>query len=272
MKVIEYRIPLPCTVEEFRRGLLFSVAEMSMNETGGGCGVEVLEVKSFDDKPLLNGRFTEGQYTKKKYHMNKKIPRWIRWAVPDRATRAKEEAWNAYPYCKTIVTTPEFLDEEKCYIKLQSMHLSDRADTENACELNGKELKKRKIVTLDICDDKNLGKEDLSEKTDPKTFRSTVTGRGPLAPDWIRSSEQIMTVYKAITINARIPLLQRKIENFLMNQYPRVLTKFHREAFCAIDRWHPLSMKEVREMETKVAKQLDKKRDTGEVQGMVAKD
>ena len=37
----EYRIALPLELEEYNRGLLYSVAEASKNETGGGEGVEV---------------------------------------------------------------------------------------------------------------------------------------------------------------------------------------------------------------------------------------
>uniref|UniRef100_A0AC34GC39 Uncharacterized protein n=1 Tax=Panagrolaimus sp. ES5 TaxID=591445 RepID=A0AC34GC39_9BILA len=40
MIVKEYRVLLPLEVEEYHRGQLFSIAEASKNETGGGEGVE----------------------------------------------------------------------------------------------------------------------------------------------------------------------------------------------------------------------------------------
>ena len=60
-------------------GMLYAVAKASMEETGGGEGVEVLKNESYTDgEPLLNGRFTKGQYTDKIYHLESKVPAMIR--------------------------------------------------------------------------------------------------------------------------------------------------------------------------------------------------
>ena len=60
---------MPVTVEEYQIGQLYSVAEASKNETGGGEGVEVLRNEPYDNYPLLNGQYTKGQYTHKIYHL-----------------------------------------------------------------------------------------------------------------------------------------------------------------------------------------------------------
>lgn len=52
-------------------GQLYSVAEVSKNETGGGEGIEVLKNEPFDDYPLLGGKFKKGQYTYKIYHLQR---------------------------------------------------------------------------------------------------------------------------------------------------------------------------------------------------------
>ena len=52
---------------------LYAVAEASKNETGGGEGVEVLKNEPYDNVPLLNGKFTKGQYTYKIYHLASKV-------------------------------------------------------------------------------------------------------------------------------------------------------------------------------------------------------
>ncbi|KAJ1932128.1 hypothetical protein EC988_009558, partial [Linderina pennispora] len=62
--VKEYRVTNNCTVEEYKIAQLYSVAKMSMNETGGGEGVEVLENRPYDDPKL-----GKGQYTLKIYHL-----------------------------------------------------------------------------------------------------------------------------------------------------------------------------------------------------------
>ena len=52
---------------------LYSVAMASKNETGGGVGVEVLKNEPYENVPLLNGKFTKGQYTHKIYHLASKV-------------------------------------------------------------------------------------------------------------------------------------------------------------------------------------------------------
>ena len=61
---------------------LYAVAEASKNETGGGEGVEVLKNEPYDNVPLLNGKFTKGQYTHKIYRLASKVPGWIKMIAP----------------------------------------------------------------------------------------------------------------------------------------------------------------------------------------------
>lgn len=63
------RVVLPMTVDEYQVGQLWSVAEASKRETGGGEGVEVRRNEPFTGVPLLNGRYSSGQYTHKIYHL-----------------------------------------------------------------------------------------------------------------------------------------------------------------------------------------------------------
>lgn len=64
------RVILPLTIEEYQVGQLWSVAEASHAETGGGEGVEVLRNEPYEDFPLLHEQFGEGQYTHKIYHLD----------------------------------------------------------------------------------------------------------------------------------------------------------------------------------------------------------
>jgi hypothetical protein len=54
---------------QYQVAQLYSVAEASKNNTGGGEGIEVLRNEPFDDHPLLNGQYSKGQYTYKIYHL-----------------------------------------------------------------------------------------------------------------------------------------------------------------------------------------------------------
>ena len=56
---------------QYQVAQLYSVAEASKNETGGGEGIEVLKNEPFDNYPLLGGKYCKGQYTYKIYHLKR---------------------------------------------------------------------------------------------------------------------------------------------------------------------------------------------------------
>ena len=115
MLIKEFRITLPMTVEEYQVAQLYSVAEASKNETGGGEGVEVQKNEPYDSSkeyfiPLLGGKFNSGQYTYKIYHLASKVPKFVKMVAPTGSLEIHEEAWNAYPYCKTVLTNPGYVN------------------------------------------------------------------------------------------------------------------------------------------------------------------
>jgi len=63
-----------------------------------------LKNEPFTDYPLLGGKYSSGQYTYKIYHLASKVPAFIRILLPKNSLEIHEEAWNAYPYCKTVIT------------------------------------------------------------------------------------------------------------------------------------------------------------------------
>ena len=98
------RVILPMTVEEYQVAQLWSVAEASKENTGGGEGIVVLKNEPFANKTDLFANHTAGQYTHKIYKLQSKVPWWIRKLAPKGTLEMHEEAWNAYPYCRTVIT------------------------------------------------------------------------------------------------------------------------------------------------------------------------
>ncbi|KAK6730531.1 hypothetical protein RB195_007160 [Necator americanus] len=252
MLVKEFRIPLPLEVEEFRRGQLYSVAEASKNETGGGEGAEfVKQYDFFDDPSILPGKTLSGTYTYKIYRLKSKAPWVLQKIFPSEAFEIHEESWNAYPYCKTILTNPGYMGSNFSLI-IESIHLPDNGCSDNP--LNAPE--KREIIYLDICDDIILGKCQYNPDTDPKLFISERTGRGRLKPDWMYSTTPIMCCYKLVTVHFKWTGLSGFVEKTIQKQYSKIFTRFHRDAFCWIDYWIDLNEDELREFEEKIAEQL----------------
>ncbi|XDA85490.1 hypothetical protein R6Z07F_015266 [Ovis aries] len=238
----EFRVVLPCSVQEYQVGQLYSVAEASKNETGGGEGIEVLKNEPYEK----DGE--KGQYTHKIYHLKSKVPAFVRMIAPEGSLVFHEKAWNAYPYCRTIVTVHG---------------------------LDPNTWKTVEIVHIDIADRSQVEPADYKADEDPALFQSVKTKRGPLGPNWKKELANNpdcpqMCAYKLVTIKFKWWGLQSKVENFIQKQEKRIFTNFHRQLFCWIDKWIDLTMEDIRRMEDETQKELETLRNQGQVRGTSA--
>ncbi|XP_078107789.1 phosphatidylinositol transfer protein beta isoform-like [Sander vitreus] len=265
----EYRVVLPCTVEEYQVGQLFSVAEASKNETGGGEGIEVLKNEPYEK----DGE--KGQYTHKIYHIKSKVPAFVKMMAPTGSLVFHEKAWNAYPYCRTIVTN-EYM-KDNFFIKIETWHKPDLGTQENVHKLDSSTWDTVNVVPIDIADRSQVSNADYKPDEDPATFKSAKTGRGPLGPTWKKELVSNtdcprMCAYKLVTVKFKWWGLQTKVESFIHEQEKRIFNNFHRQLFCWIDRWVELSMDDIRRMEAETQRELDELRRRGEVRGTSAAD
>lgn len=133
--------------------------------------------------------------------------------------------------------------------------MADNGSTENAHNLNCEELKQRKVTILDIGNDDT---KDLPEGIDPRTYKSELTGRGPLEIGWMKNEQitPIMCCYKLITIKFQVFGLQGKVEDIIQKKQMDILLKFHKEVFCLLDKWYGLSIEDIRIMEDEIKIEL----------------
>lgn len=270
MKQTEFRITLPMTVEEYQVAQLYAVAEASKNETGGGEGVEVIQNEPYDNVPLLGGKFTKGQYTNKVYHLESKVPGIVRTLAPKGSLELKEEAWNAYPYCRTVLTNPGYM-KDNFHIIIETYHLPDNGNSENVHQLPADKWKNVEVVKIDIANDP-MANADYNKEHDPKLYKSEKTGRGPLTGNWKDTVKPVMTCYKLVTILFKWWGLQNRMESFIISTERRLFLKFHRELFCWTDKWHGMTMEDIRALEDKTKGELDEQRQTGEARGLKSLD
>jgi hypothetical protein len=191
--------------------------------------------------------------TSQVYYIGRHIPGWLRGLAPKTALEVHEESWNAYPNTRTKFTVP-FV--EKFKLEVDTVFTQDGGIQENIFNLSRSELRNRELDVIDIVND-SLSGSDYKEEEDPSLYRSTKTGRGPLAPDWIQSPPNglIMCSYKLIKAEFRYWGLQSRIER-LIHDYGlrRVMLRAHRQAWAWQDEWVGLTMEDIRrlEMETKL--------------------
>jgi len=102
--------------------------------------------------------------------------------------------------------------------------------------------------------------------------KSEKTGRGPLEGDWKKSVDPVMTAYKLVTVQFKWWGLQTKVENFIHTTQKRLFTNFHRQLFCWTDKWHGMTMADIRALEEETKRKLDEERAKGEIRGTSALD
>ena len=259
---------MPLTVDEYQVGQLFALAEASLLETGGGEGVEIVRNEPFENIPLLNGQYNAGQYSYKKYYLASKVPAFIRFLVPNQSMVIHEESWNAYPYCKTIITNPGYM-KDNFVIEINTLHLPGRGTEFNVHELPAEKLRLREVIYIDIANDP-VSTTDYKAKEDPSKFKSVKTGRGNLKGNWKENVEPVMTCFKLVTVEFKWFGMQNRVENFVQKSERRLFTTFNRQVFCWIDKWYDLTLDDVRAIEERVRDELDAQREDGDVRGMRA--
>lgn len=263
-KIKEYRIQLPISVQEYKIGQLYAVAEASKNETGGGEGIEVVKNEPYSG----HKKYGDGQYTHKVFYLSSKVPAFVRILAPKGALEVHEKAWNAYPFCRTEYSNPYMGDS--FFVHIDTWHKEGVDDLENVHNLEKEELKEREVVHVDIT--ANVSQTDYKADEDPTTFISEKTGRGPLKnQEWTKNDEYPkMTCYKLYRVKFKWWGLQTKVQDFIFRAVKRLLTNFHRQLFCWIDKWFGMTMDDIRELEDKTKEDLDKmrKEEGSSVKGM----
>ncbi|KAI2664004.1 Phosphatidylinositol transfer protein beta isoform [Labeo rohita] len=171
-----------CGLFQYQVGQLFSVAEASKNETGGGEGIEILKNEPCEK----DGE--RGQYTHKIYHLKSKVPGFVKVIAPEGSLVFHEKAWNAYPYCRTgectalkqtrrlsitqcqlgevhsinihhpvkcfkMVSTavvPNEYMEDDFFIKIETWHKPDLGTLQNVHNLDSSTWKSVEVTPIDI--------------------------------------------------------------------------------------------------------------------------
>lgn len=157
--------------------------------------------------------------------------------------------------------------KEKFRVVLETMHCQDNGTQDNVHQLSPEKRKEREIVFVDIAKDA-VSKGEYKEFEDPTKVKSLKTGRGPLDPnDWRVTSQPIMCCYKLVSVEFKWLGIQNRVESFIHKTERRIFLNFHRQVFCWLDRWHGMTMKDIRELEDKTKRQLDEERNKGGIKG-----
>lgn len=250
--VIEYRIVLPFTLNEYNLAQLFTTAEFSKTHTANGEGVQILK-----DQPYQDGNIV-GQYTEKFYFLESRCPSFIKSIAPKNSLKLKEECWYSYPSFRTILTN--LYMKNKFEVCLDTLVVADNGTSENVFNLPAEQRKSTKVVNIDIAND-NLPLSDYDERFDPALVEFDIDGRGALSKNWIAEAKRndlpLVCCYKLVKCRFDYWGLKSTAERLFHNQQKKLLIMFHRQMYCMMDTWYNKSLDEIRKIENETTLELE---------------
>ena len=157
-----------------------------------------------------------------------------------------EESWNAYPYCRTVVTNPSYM-KDSFRVVLETIHLSDTGDHPNP-------LEKPYMVPIELIDIAEPKSKELPNNlAQPSAHVARLPRgqtRGPLGgKGWVSRNRPVMTCYKQVTIVCKWGWLTKQLEKNIMKHYREVLLALHQKIWLSIALWFPMSMEMIKQME-----------------------
>ncbi|NP_001415340.1 phosphatidylinositol transfer protein 2 [Zea mays] len=244
VQIKEFRIVMPMSMEEYEIGLSYTIMKMEQQNTNSKEGVEVLQQAPFHEDAKLG----KGHFTSKVYHLQSKIPSWMKGFAPASALAVHEDSWCAFPKSRTVIKCPLF---SKCSLTIDTVTRPDNGCSENAHGLSGEQLAAREVEIIDIA---SVSRDYWSKaigapSVDLTAFKSQRTERGPLLKGWMDSCHPVMTTYKLVTMDAPIWGLGERLEDCIIAGERALFLACHRLCFAWIDEWYGMTVEQIREME-----------------------
>lgn len=244
---------MPLSVEEYQIAQSYMVMKMQQQNTSSNEGVDILE-----DRPFEDDAYGKGQYTSKVYHLQSKAPTWLTTFAPADALIMQEEAWNAYPICKTVIKCPYFA---KFRLTIETVHKADNGKSENVHALTEEQLAARQVEIIDIASAPRdywshvVGRNNM----DFSTFKSARTGRGPLLEGWQDRCHPVMTAYKLVTVDVPYWGFGYRLEQALLAGERALFIESHRNCFGWIDEWFGMTMQQIHQLEQQSSSSINEK-------------
>jgi hypothetical protein len=267
MKIYEYRIVIPTTIEKYRIANIYMIAAASREESGQtqGEGVEIRQNEPFQNET------ESGQYTYKVMHFKSRVPSFVRIVLPDKYLHLHERSWNAYPHYLTKYNLPGMGDA--FVMSVETQHVPYRPTDpfpDNAVGLSPEHLKKRKILWLDVVDSKPApdAKENCRGFACPEGgIVAPLVGdkKGKAAdeskpPVWAKTYPgDMMCCVKVVTFKFKWRGLQSMTEKYVMNTiYHNIFLGGHRKLTKWAGQWFPMSIEDVRAFEARMLEECNR--------------
>lgn len=286
MKIYEYRIIVPISLARYAIGNRYMTLEYVKSETKNGEGIEIVKNEEFDGTNTGNTGITGKKelHSYKIYHLKSKIPAFVRWAVPDKYLHFHENSYNCFPHFLTTYQVPGMGKDFQLQIESQHVEFSCSNNLlanfpKNATNLSEADLKKRKVIWLDIlngipknsefnlkdfkCDAAGLDFtssefsskfEDNSSQVDENVDEDSTEGNGieSKPPEWTKNYKgEMVCAIKVVKFQFKWFGLQTAVEKQVTHTvYPKMFTEAHRRLIYTMNDWYDLTLDDIQRLET----------------------
>jgi hypothetical protein len=151
MKIYEYRIVFPLTVERFRIAKIYTMDQKLREESESTPNdyEELVANESYQTET------ESGQYIHTIIRNKSRVPAFLRLVVPEKYFTIHHKRWNAYPHERTTMINSGMGDN--FLMSVEWLHLQYRPNEpfpENLAGLSPEQLARRKVIWVDIVDSK----------------------------------------------------------------------------------------------------------------------
>lgn len=256
MRIIEFRVFLPFTLNQTRISSRYTLARRSKEETKGGDGVEIIEKKD------ITSENNKGVYVHRVYHIKAHAPSFVRWAIPESYGHVHEYYENCYPNLDTRFMVPGM--GNSMTLTNTTRHIAFKNGDEipdNLANLTDSEKEIRTVCYLDLlngpksmfgdfnCRGKSCEKAGIHEMVS-KDNRSDESK----PPSWIQNYDGPMTLcVKVIKFDFQWRGLQSSIEKYVTHTvfHDMFLGTYRAQVVWAED-WYNLSDEDIDAYESSV--------------------
>jgi hypothetical protein len=121
-----------------------------------------------------------GCYALKEFHLESRVPAWVRSLLPAEALVVVEESWNAYPHLISVVTS-KYLSNQRFKIVVQSTFVDGDGESPNALAAPRDMLERREVIAVDVARVATTCQQHFyGADADPRLMEpSRLSGRGP---------------------------------------------------------------------------------------------
>ncbi|KII72455.1 Membrane-associated phosphatidylinositol transfer protein 2 [Thelohanellus kitauei] len=232
MIVKEFRVPLPLSVEQYRKGREYCIEKSLSNREDAEHESGVVET----GKVYINGDGTQGVYRKFKHNIGASFPSILRSLVSSK-DELIEEVYDEYPYIRSSFTCRHL---ERFRIDTFTYYMADYGQ-------NGSIFK-----NSDFCADKEIEFElidILSSQQDAKIREQLLSfvpnnGNKQLKENWLTGLQNgnsehtsVMCSYKLMAIDYRYGFFESKVGNILLNNSRKKMINFHSNLWLSQNEW-----------------------------------